>query len=193
MRCSCCLFSRSAFTAGQISAQGAAEQLSKLFFFLGIFKKLRLTCKAAALSCLPLQERFPTSSWSPGHYHWHHHDDWLWSIMDKRMAPCGGRWSSGKLEFRPSLHPTRSWQALPIGHHFHSHCYISISHTHTHQWWWWSSWPKSVTPLKCSTAISRTKPPPDAISIAINTGVHPTWCKNVKCQGHEMRRCKKER
>ena len=74
-------------------------------FFWDFFKKLRLTCKAAALFCLPPQERFPTSSWSPGHYHWHHHDDWLWI---KRMAPCVGRWSSGKLEFRPSLHPTRS-------------------------------------------------------------------------------------
>ena len=34
--------------------------------------------------------------------------------------------------------------------------------------------PKSVTPLKCSTAISRTNPPPEAINMAISTGVQPT-------------------
>ena len=39
----------------------------------------------------------------------------------------------------------------------------------------------SVTPLKCSTAISKTNPPPEAINIAISTGVQPTLRTSQTC------------
>ena len=103
-------------------------------------------------------------------------------VIIKRMSLCGGRLSFARLVFQLSHPPTRSSQGLEIGHHIHKSSALILSWAHSsysdhqlvnnhhHQ-----VIPKSVTPLKCSTAISRTKPPPDAISIAISTGVQPTW------------------
>ena len=116
-------------------------------FFWDFFKKLRLTCKAAALFCLPPQERFPTSSWSPGHYHWHHDhhhdDDWLW-IKDGtlcRYVVIREAWIPTKSPPDPFITGAAKWSSLPFPllHQHFTHTLINDDQADRRVWPLWSA------------------------------------------------------